>query len=190
MVEHMLLGNNDHKRTGLYKAIHSAYNITKSGREPVPSAEPAISAGNWHGNETVYRTVYDLSKIIFLSDKNGTMQETPQRRFFSIIDGIIAGEKKGPLEPSPKPCGVILGGFDPIAVDLTATRLMGFNPERMVVFNRLSMLPPDHPLQPLRPEDIQIISNYEPWNRNIFNSNDRYLNLTPHHGWRNYLEIF
>ena len=185
-----LLGNNNHKHTGLYKIMRSIYGKSHIRVAPASGRRTELGAGNWYGNDTVYRTVYDLSKILFLADKNGVMHRSPQRRFFSIIDGIVAGEKQGPLEPSPKPCGVLVGGFDAIAVDLTATRLMGFNPERMVVFTRLGMLSPDHPLQQLRPEDLSIVSNYEPWNGNIFYSNDRYLALTPHQGWRNYLEIF
>ena len=189
-LEEKLLGNNKHKKAGLYKALHFLYSEVKGQASTPAIKESKIGAGNWHGNDTVYRTVYDLSQILFLADKNGIMRKTPQRRFFSIIDGIIAGEKEGPLKPSPKPCGVIIGGFDPVAVDMTATRLMGFNTDRMVVFSRLSTLPASHPLQPIDTNNIKIVSNYESWNKNIFESNDRHLAFVPHHGWGNYLEIF
>ena len=185
-----LMGNNQHKYTGLYKVIRSIYGKTHIRVAPASGGCSELGAGNWYGNDTVYRTVYDLSKILFLADKNGAMHKSPQRRFFSIIDGIIAGEKQGPLEPSPKPCGVLIGGFDPVATDLVATRLMGFNTEHMVVFSRLYTLPFNHPLQPISPEDIRIISNNETWNGNIFDSKDRYLALTPHDGWIDYLEVF
>jgi len=185
-----LLGNNDNKRIKLFKTICSVYATTRRTAISTAQQPPRISEGNWHGNDTVYRTVYDLSKIVALADSRGIMHKTPQRRFLFLIDGIVAGEKQGPLAPSPKPCGVVIGGRNPVAVDLVATRLMGFNTERMVVFSRLETIPPDHPLQSIAYGDIQIASNNDEWNRNIFDSNDRYLALCPHSGWRNYLDVF
>jgi uncharacterized protein (DUF362 family) len=49
------------------------------------------------------------------------------RRCISIVDGIVAGEGNGPMEADVKPCGVLLAGTNPFAVDLVAARLMGFD---------------------------------------------------------------
>lgn len=184
-----LLGDNENKRIRLYKFLNLF--VAPAERAYVMKSPQGrrITSGDWHGNETVYRTVYDLSRVIFNADRDGAMQSTPQRRFFSIIDGIVAGEREGPLAPTPKPCGVLIAGVDPIAVDLAATRLMGLDPEQMVVFSRLDSLPPHHPLQPVSYDRLDIVSNRAEWSGNIFATRDRYLALTPHRGWINFLEI-
>ncbi|KKL55169.1 hypothetical protein LCGC14_2258110 [marine sediment metagenome] len=42
-------------------------------------------------------------------------------------DGVIGGERHGPLTPDSKKCGLIIAGFNPCAVDVVCTRLMGFD---------------------------------------------------------------
>jgi uncharacterized protein (DUF362 family) len=50
---------------------------------------------------------------------------------FAIADGIIGMEGNGPIQGEPKPAGVIVMGDDPVAVDATCARIMGFVPERV-----------------------------------------------------------
>lgn len=83
--------------------------------------------GDWWGNDTTWRSAVDLNKILLYADKNGAMQPTIQRRYLSIIDGIIGGEAEGPLTPDPVYSGVMLGGFDPLTVDIFASTLMGID---------------------------------------------------------------
>ena len=59
----------------------------------------------------------DINKIIYYADKEGVLQDTVQRRFFSLGDMIIAGERNGPLSPSPKQCGCIVCSESPVAFD-------------------------------------------------------------------------
>jgi uncharacterized protein (DUF362 family) len=83
--------------------------------------------GNWYGNDTIWRTILDLNNIIFFANKNGEMKETQQRKYMTIIDGIIGMDKEGPMDGYPKKCGVLIGGFHPVAVDYVASYIMGFN---------------------------------------------------------------
>jgi len=48
-------------------------------------------------------------------------------RYLTIIDGIVAGEGNGPMEADAKPCGVLIAGVNPVTADFVATRLMGFD---------------------------------------------------------------
>src|SRR6202140_5333747 len=50
---------------------------------------------------------------------------------FAIVDGIIGMEGNGPIQGDPKPCGVLVLGDDPVAVDSTCARVMGLLPERI-----------------------------------------------------------
>lgn len=89
---------------------------------------PAIfSEGSWYGNDTIWRCVKDLNKIILYADKTGKMQGKKQRKYLCIVDGILAGEGEGPMEQTTKPFGVIFAGVNPVYVDYVASKLMCYN---------------------------------------------------------------
>jgi uncharacterized protein (DUF362 family) len=44
---------------------------------------------------------------------------------------VVAGEGEGPLAPRDVPLGAVLAATDPIALDLAAVRLMGFDEQRL-----------------------------------------------------------
>lgn len=91
-------------------------------------------------NDTLWRSILDINKILFYADKNGIMRDNPQRKFFSIVDGVISGEKDAPLSPSPVETGIVIGGFDPIAVDYICTDIMGFDYRKIkVILNSLGL---------------------------------------------------
>ena len=83
--------------------------------------------GSWYGNDTIWRTILDINKIILYADKNGIITNKKQRVIFNIADMIIAGEKEGPLLPSPKSIGYIISGFNQLNTDKTICEIMGFN---------------------------------------------------------------
>lgn len=96
-------------RASLEAALHSP--ITHRGAHP--------------GNDTIWRMVVDLYKGMLMKE----------RKYFSVVDGIIAGEGQGPFCPTSKNSGVLLAGDNLLAVDITAARLMGFNPTMIKYLN-------------------------------------------------------
>lgn len=86
-----------------------------------------FTEGSWYGNDTIWRTILDLNKIMCYADKNGVMQEKIQRKILVVADMIIAGEKEGPLMPSPKYGGSIIVGTNPVSVDKVICAKMGFD---------------------------------------------------------------
>jgi len=86
-----------------------------------------IEHGNWKGNDTIWRSILDINRIAVYADKNGVMQDSPQRRFFYIIDGIIGQEGDAPIGGTPKPCGVLISGFNPVVVDALGCKIMGID---------------------------------------------------------------
>jgi uncharacterized protein (DUF362 family) len=50
---------------------------------------------------------------------------------FAIVDGIRGMEGNGPIQGTPKLCGVLVLGDDPVAVDATCCRIMGLLPEKV-----------------------------------------------------------
>jgi uncharacterized protein (DUF362 family) len=93
--------------------------LTKKGEQ--------VFEGSWYQNDTMWRMVIDLNRAVLYADKQGVMQATPQRRYFCLVDGLIAGERNGPLMPNDKPVGLMIGGTNPVAVDYTCAEVMGFD---------------------------------------------------------------
>lgn len=100
-------------------------------RAPRLDAPPKIIDGSWEGNTTLWRTILDLNRILFFADKAGRLRGEPQRRYLTIVDGIVAGEGEGPLGATPVEAGLLLGGFDPAVVDAVAAETIGFDPARI-----------------------------------------------------------
>jgi len=50
---------------------------------------------------------------------------------FAIVDGIMGMEGNGPIQGTPKPCGVLVVGDDPVAVDATCCRVMALVPQKI-----------------------------------------------------------
>ncbi len=99
------------------------------------STHDVIRSGNWYGNDTCWRMVHDLNKCLFGFDGNAVPRKEPLR-YLAIVDGIVGGEGNGPMAPDPRPCGVILAGTHPVAVDAVAATLMGFDVARLPVIAR------------------------------------------------------
>jgi uncharacterized protein (DUF362 family) len=84
--------------------------------------------GQWYGNDTIWRTILDLNLILLYGDRNGRLDlESPARSILTIGDLIIAGEKSGPLEPSPKDLGVILSSNNCVLFDYVFCKIAGFD---------------------------------------------------------------
>jgi hypothetical protein len=76
--------------------------------------------------------VYDLNLIILLAHADGgPLRATPQRECVSILDGLIAGEGNGPLQPLPVQAGVLLASRNPFLVDFAMAKLMGFDAQKI-----------------------------------------------------------
>ncbi len=90
-------------------------------------------SGNWHGNQTTWRMCCDLNRCVYFSDADGPRLHAPApvRHVLTLIDGLVAGEGDGPLAPTDVPLGVLIAATDPLAADLVAVRLMGFDALRI-----------------------------------------------------------
>ena len=146
----------------------------------------AIRSGNWHGNDTIWRTVLDLHKIWRHAGKNGGLKPDPQRKFICIIDAVVAGEGNGPLAPDPKPTGVCVVGFDPVATDTTCAVLMGFDPDKLPILTRAKTTK-RFSLESVGRDEIEVASNVESWNGAVTELTGT-LQFKPHFGWVGHVE--
>ena len=173
----------------LHRTIYWIHNHTtrrlglKAGEE-----KRILDAGNWYGNDSAWRMTVDLVTLFTFTDRQGHLQATPQRKVFSIIDGIVGGERNGPLTPTPVAAGVLIGGENLLAADLVATRLMGFDPLNVKMYMHL-MQPGEFDFGVHNFTDIRVISNKAAWEACLQDKASPFLNFRPHPGWVGHLEI-
>jgi uncharacterized protein (DUF362 family) len=148
-------------------------------------------SGSWHGNDTIWRTVDDLNRIVFYYEKTANQfADSQQRNFFALVDGIIAMEGNGPLKGTPKPCGVILGGIDPLAIDVVASALMGFDWHKIGMLKGIATSPNTSKYSEFlgNESSIHLVSN----NRQLSSYDllkHSHLKFVPPNGWRTHVEI-
>ena len=91
-------------------------------------ADDPYFEGSWWGNDTLWRTVLDINRILlFWNTESKQLEEKPQRVFLSIVDGIVAGEKEGPLQPSARKAGILMAGLNAALVDRVCAYVVGFD---------------------------------------------------------------
>ena len=103
-----------------YPEIHGDEYPSKAAYEAGQKAR-VTHRGAWPGNDTIWRMVADLY----------TGMKKRERRYFSVIDGIVAGEGQGPFCPTAKYANTLIVGEDLLATDIVAARYMGLNPEKI-----------------------------------------------------------
>ena len=146
-------------REGLQKRSQLAFRLLKPGWELIKKARGIetkmrdrdtgaktfyTAGGAWHGNQTIWRMIYDLNLIMHCVNREGVPCNQAQRAYFCIVDGLIAGEGNGPLEPLPRDTGWLVFGDDPFAIDAILAWFMGFDPKLIPILEkRAEYLGPD-----------------------------------------------
>lgn len=147
-----------------------------------------VRSGNWYGNDTTWRMVLDLNRILFYADGDGRVHNRPVRRFFGFVDGIVGGEGNGPLDPTPKSAGIVIAGSNPVAIDLAAARLIGFDYQRLPVL-RVALESHPLPLVAFEHSDVVVRSDDTRYDGRLVNLRGRLLAFEPHFGWKGHVEI-
>lgn len=83
--------------------------------------EKVTHRGAWPGNDTIWRMVVDLYK--------GMLKK--ERKYLSVVDGIVAGEGQGPFCPTSKYANTIVVGDNLLTTDIVTTRYMGLDPDKI-----------------------------------------------------------
>ncbi|WP_254822978.1 DUF362 domain-containing protein [Haloglomus halophilum] len=155
------------------------------------STSDTIRSGNWWGNDTVWRMCLDLNKLLFYGKPDGELRDDnseSRKRHYSLCDGIVAGESRGPMDPDPKEAGLLVFGTHPASVDAVTTYLMGFDPE-LVPIVRNAFRCEKYPLAECALEDIAVESNRPEWDGNLTKIPvESTLEFEPHFGWVDHIE--
>ena len=120
-----------------WKVVKTLNNAVR--RRSSTSSMPAdfyVVGGSWHGNQTVWRMIYDLNLVLQRADRRGLLQPSPQRATVTIVDGLVAGEGDGPLKARPRDTNMMFAGRDSFAIDTTLSWMMGFDPGAIPMLSR------------------------------------------------------
>ena len=103
------------------------------GKKMFGETDVHTRSGNWYGNDTIWRTIIDINRIIYYYKYN-KWTKNKNKIIFNMIDGIIAGEGNGPMSPDEKKLGVLIAGFDPFITDYVTSKIIGFNTNYIPIF--------------------------------------------------------
>ena len=151
------------------------------------TTKDTIRSGNWYGNDTTWRMALDLNRILMYADANGQMHDKPARRLFCVVDGIVGGEGNGPMDATPKACGTIIAGMNPVATEMVCARLMDFDFEKLPILHRaldnhrLSLMSFGY-------DEIACTSNLEQLNKRLEEIKGAVFGFEPHFGWKGHIE--
>jgi uncharacterized protein (DUF362 family) len=147
-----------------------------------------VNQAMWYGNDTLWRTLLDINRAVFYSDKTGKLRDTVQRNYFCLIDGIVGGEKDGPISCEPVYAGVLAAGFNPVAFDVVIASLMGFDVERIPIIKRgLATMNQPKPLFSGGTDSIRVSVENEVLTLDEFNARHN-LRFAPHPNWVGHVE--
>ena len=168
---------------------HFARRTKKVGYGVFGDTEKVVRSGNWHGNDTVWRMSLDLNRILLYANPDGTLRPADRpKRYFSVVDGIVAMEGNGPVAGTRRETGLLIGGSNAAAVDTVCARLMGFDPERLALVRRAWDV---HrwPIGGFDSSGVRPVSGVAEWNRPLAEWRaDESLRFAPHFGWTGAIE--
>lgn len=162
----------------------------KFGRLIFGDTNVIIRSGNWYGNDTLWRMVLDLNKVLFYAEINGSMR-TPDiihaKKYIGIVDGITGGDGNGPLYPDPVHSGFLITGTNPVAIDATCARIIGFDPLKIPSIKNAFTVS-QYPICDFTINEIIIHFNSNKYTLSEFPENN-VCKFKPHYGWAGHIEF-
>lgn len=142
--------------------------------------------GQWYGNDTIWRSILDLEKIVLYADEKGQLRyDKPHRKILTLGDMILVGEGDGPLNPTSKKYGMVIISDNMPIFDWVICSLFGFDHDLLPsIVNGIK----DKKLNQDILSDILIKSNNE-WNGvslDRFHPDNSYF-VEPHPFWKEVL---
>lgn len=161
----------------------------RAGRSVFGDTDTVVRSGNWWGNDTVWRMCLDLNKIALYGNPDGSFRPAARehrKRHYVLVDGIVAGQGRGPMNPDPLPAGMVLFGVHPPSVDAASAYLMGFDPDKLPIV-RQAFACRRFPLAEHPWRSIVVRSNHPAWDRPLTGIDETF-HFQPHFGWIGHIE--
>jgi uncharacterized protein (DUF362 family) len=162
------------------------------GTKVFGDTETVVRSGNWWGNDTIWRMCLDLNKVLLYGNPDGSLREPAVRnrkRHFVLVDGIVAGEGRGPMNPDPVHAGLLIFGTDAPSVDATCARLIGLDPEKIPIVRQAFQVR-EYPLTSHLLDSVRVTSNVPEWSRRLLEiDSSSTFHFRPHFGWVGRIEM-
>lgn len=164
--------------------------LKKIGAFLFGKTEEVVRSGNWYGNDTIWRTILDLNKILLYGSNNGNLlvdNWVNSKKYIGIVDGIYAGQGNGPMAPDKVYLKKIILGTNPVAIDCVCAKIMGFDYKKIPSISKAFEIK-KYKLTNFNYNDIKILlDNNEEFSIN--NLDKKYITFcNPHFGWKNHIE--
>lgn len=148
-----------------------------------------VRNGSWYGNDTLWRMILDLNKIVYYSDINGVMGDESNVKtkcYIGVVDAVLAGEGEGPVLSDPIEMEYIICGNNPVAIDVVCAELMGFDSIKIkTIANAFAVN--KYKLTAFKHKDIKVkFDSAELSIKDI--SKDKIVPFRPHFAWKGHIE--
>jgi uncharacterized protein (DUF362 family) len=161
------------------------------GKRLFGETRETIRSGNWHGNDTLWRMVLDLNKVLLYAEPDGPLRPdapSSRKRYLSVVDGIVGGQGNGPEAPDPIDAGYLVAGTSAVAVDAACAKIMGFDWRRIPSVYRAFAVE-RYRLCDFAYGDIALVSSDPRYQKPIEAvSPEDVRAFRPHFGWRGHIE--
>lgn len=171
----------------VWLVIRKLYGIKVEGTRENLKRTFYLSGGAWYGNDTIWRMIYDLNKIIvYASRKSKYLKDKPQRKYIAILDGMVSGEGNGPLQPLPVETGIVAFSNDPFLLDMAMTKMMGYDYTKIPMLNNF-IIYQDNNWANFNPSDVKLtVNDNECFGISSIPTIHEFL---PSPGWRGHIKI-
>ena len=132
--------------------------VMKLGKRIFGNNKKTIRGGAWYGNDTIWRMILDINKVLFYANSDGTLKpetDFSRKKYIAIVDAILCGEGNGPKIPDPKRLNYIIQGTNPAIVDAICSELMGFDYRKIPVIKNAFRIS-RYPIVSVTEEDIYV----------------------------------
>jgi len=159
------------------------------GRMLFGSTNKVVRSGNWYGNDTIWRMILDLNKVLFYANSDGSFKEDvwiSAKKYIGVVDAIYAGEGNGPKAPDLVEMGYIIAGTNPVSIDAVCAKLMGFEPLKIPAIENSFKIENYKICDFLFDSIVAVIDNEQFKLEEI--AQEYIVPFKPHFGWKNHIE--
>jgi uncharacterized protein (DUF362 family) len=164
--------------------------VMSMGKKIFGDNSKIIRGGSWYGNDTLWRMVLDLNKVLFYANPDGSLREDnleSRKKYIAVVDGIIGGEGNGPKAPDAKKLGRVFCGTDPVAVDAVSSVFIGFDPQKIPSIKNAFEI---KKYQIVDFEFNCILAKLDEGDYSLYDIPSKHIKkFEPHHGWKDHIEL-
>ncbi len=111
------------------------------------------------GNDCMWRELADLHRIYLYWVRGSGVQPTPQRKYLTVMDGIVCGETDLYFNGGPTHwrANTVLASVDPVAIDAVTSRIQRYKFDNTPITNNANAVS-DWPIGTSDPGELRVVS--------------------------------